>query len=80
MKKFHEPIADFIGTGYGSRLQRIDSDVMEDILLTLADRGIPAIGIHDSVRVPESHLKELEQVMRNSSEKIIGIPLDVSLK
>jgi hypothetical protein len=41
-------IASHFGTGIGLRLQRVDSDIAEQVMLHFADQGIPCLGVHDS--------------------------------
>ncbi|MTD99062.1 hypothetical protein GIY56_02035 [Paracoccus sp. YIM 132242] len=57
-------LQDAFGSGTGRRLQRIDSDLMEAILLHFADQGIPALPIHDSVIIQEDRRDELLDVMQ----------------
>jgi hypothetical protein len=45
---FHEPIAHHFYTGVGLRLQRLDSDIAEKILLHFAQSGIAILPLHDS--------------------------------
>ena len=54
----HEPIKHRFNTGYGLELQRIDSDVMEQVLSTFVTRKKPIIPVHDSalVRVADEEL------------------------
>lgn len=57
-KELHHQIEDSFSTGIGLDLQYEDSCMMMDILEELMNQGIPAISVHDSVMVGESH-KEL---------------------
>ena len=45
---FHEPIAHHFYTGVGLRLQRLDSDIAEKVLLHFAQSGIAILPLHDS--------------------------------
>lgn len=61
--EFHTPIADSFCTDAGVSLMFIDSELMRGILTELMDKGIPALPVHDSLRVPAVHAVEVEAVM-----------------
>jgi hypothetical protein len=65
-------IAHHFGTGAGLRLQRIDSEIAEAIMLHFADRDVPCLGVHDSFIVGQQHAAELEAVMRRAYRDRIG--------
>jgi hypothetical protein len=65
-------IAHHFGTGAGLRLQRVDSDTAEAVMLHFADGGIPCLGVHDSFIVAERHAEELASVMRDAYLSRIG--------
>lgn len=48
VRKRHHAISDCLGSGAGVRLQRIDSDIAEDVLLAMLDQNITCLPIHDS--------------------------------
>jgi hypothetical protein len=62
-KQKHEAISKYFGSGYGVELQFIDSQIAEEILLALAEKGIVALPIHDSFIVQKEHKKALEDIM-----------------
>ncbi|AMK12464.1 hypothetical protein [Pseudodesulfovibrio indicus] len=80
LKNYHLPIAEHIASGAGSRLQRIDSDMAETIMLDLMEQDILAIPIHDSFIVQNIHECELSTAMRESSIRHAGIPIRTELK
>lgn len=80
MEKYHAPIKQSFGTGDGTRLQRIDSDIAEIVLLKLAEMNIPAIPVHDSFCVQERHEETLRKTMQEASEAVVGITLAVDKK
>ncbi|WP_193366914.1 hypothetical protein [Pelagibius marinus] len=71
-------IAHAFGSGAGRRLQRIDSDIAEKVLLHFASKDIPCFPIHDSF-VMHYGYSELEDVMKQAFEDTIGQPINVKL-
>jgi hypothetical protein len=65
-------IAGHFGTGIGLRLQRVDSDIAERVMLHFADQGIPCLGVHDSFIVARKHSAGLEATMRDVYRNRIG--------
>ncbi len=72
IKKVHEPIAHQFSTDRGIELMRSDSEIMNNILMKLMEEGIPGLGVHDSVIVPQRHEQRLRQVMMEEYKKIMG--------
>ncbi len=78
----HAPIADYFGSGIGLKLQRIDSDIAEDVMMHFVDRDILVLPVHDSFLIDARHeaaLREkmIEACMKNIGEEI-GIKADPS--
>ncbi len=67
--EFHGDIKEFMHTGIGLKLQKIDSMIMEDILINLMRKDIPALPIHDSVIVEKRFEDELRQEMISCYKK-----------
>ena len=61
--EYHKAIAKHVSNSEGIRLQRVDSDVMNDILVELAKQNIPGLPYHDSVLVKRSNFQELNYLM-----------------
>ena len=57
----HEVIKKYFCTGYGVKLQFLDSKIAEKIMLTLGEQGIGCLCIHDSFIVAE----DFQQILRN---------------
>ncbi|MCP1169219.1 hypothetical protein [Limimaricola litoreus] len=74
----HEPIARHFYSGVGKRLQRTDSDVAEQVMLDLAENGIPILPIHDSFLVHEGHRDLLHERMRAALVAVCNV--DAQLK
>lgn len=75
----HKPIAEFFGSGEGIRLQRLDSDIAEDVMIRMMDRGIPVLPIHDSFIVAEGYADELSATMLDAYQQRTG-GMTISLK
>lgn len=69
---FHEPIAQHFYTGVGLRLQRMDSDIAEKVLLHFANKGIAILPLHDSFLMHHGYETWLEPVMRSAFEEVVG--------
>ena len=61
--KFHKPIAKYIGSDIGIELQRIDSDIMNNVLVELADNKIIGLPIHDSIVVETKFIDIAKEIM-----------------
>jgi hypothetical protein len=66
----HSALDEFFCSGYGTKLQRIDSDIAEQVMLELVQKVIAVLPIHDSFIVRHDHRHALEQAMQNA---VIGI-------
>jgi hypothetical protein len=62
----HDRIDDVFGSGIGKALQRSDSDIAFDVIITLMDDGILCLAIHDSFIVAKEHKAKLYQQMITS--------------
>lgn len=56
-------IREDIGSDVGVRLMNIDAGMTHRVMKACANAGIPALPIHDSVRVPESRETEVTAIM-----------------
>ena len=72
LKEKHHPIKEYFGSGIGRQLQRIDSDIAENIMLRLLDQDIPCLPIHDSFIVAQKHKQALRQAMIEEAKAITG--------
>lgn len=76
----HPQISKYFRSGYGIKLQFIDSLIAEEILKHFTRQGKPCLCIHDSFIVEENNREELAEVMRNSYKKHLGFPGKVEIK
>lgn len=63
LQKHHPAIAPLFFTGIGHLLQFTESNILIDIMLTLIERGLIALPVHDCIVVPESSLDAAHAVM-----------------
>ena len=69
---FHQPIKHHFYTGVGLRLQRLDSDVAEKVMLHFAQSYIAILPLHDSFLMHDGHENSLKKVMRDAFENVIS--------
>ena len=78
----HERISKFFHSGIGIKLQRIDADIAEEIMLTMMKRDVLVLPVHDSFIVQTSYWRALRNVMRAAYEqrmkRDIGVKIDLS--
>lgn len=65
----HKPIAHHFYTGAGRSLQRLDSDIAEEVMLTMIDRGATILPVHDSFLVRAGWDVDLQEVMTATFER-----------
>ena len=71
----HEPIKKYFFTGYGLKLQKVDSDLAEQVLLEMHDKGKVILPIHDSFVCRFRDLGDLIECMNNASISQLGFRL-----
>jgi hypothetical protein len=72
VKARHRPIAKFLGTGYGLRLQNKDAQIANRIMLRFLDMGYVCLPVHDSFIVHHALQDELNTIMRDEFHKEVG--------
>ena len=80
LRSFHAPIACFLGSGEGIRLQFEDSELMADILDACVDENLPALPIHDSLVVPAARAVQAERIMQTCYQRRFGLPIRIERK
>ena len=71
LKRRHPKIAKYFATGEGIKLQYIDSQIAEKVMLRLAKDNIVALPMHDSFIVRMSHIKRLKQEMIKAYKEVL---------
>ena len=80
IRQRHAPVADYLPSLIGHRVQKIESDAMVGILLSLTDKGIVALPVHDGVIVRQDHADTAKAVMVERFEAIAGVTAPVRMK
>ncbi|NPD20779.1 hypothetical protein [Alterinioella nitratireducens] len=65
--------ADHFGTGFGLRLQRMDSDLAETVMLRFAGMGYACLPVHDSFIVHHDMRDVLEDTMKAVFKDMFGV-------
>jgi hypothetical protein len=68
----HKPIAKYLFSDIGLKLQKEDSDIMNSILMRLMDRGILGLSVYDSVIVADQYRDILYETMIEEYEAAMG--------
>jgi len=63
IKADHPAIWKYMGQGMGTHLQYLDSCIAEHVLISLAEKGITALPVHDSFIVQQRHKSILKETM-----------------
>ena len=75
LQSHHEPIKKYFFTGYGLKLQKIDSDLAEQVLLEMHEKGKVILPIHDSFVCRLRDLGDLIKCMNKASTSQLGFKL-----
>lgn len=67
--RHNKKIQDYFFTGYGIKLQKIDSDIAQAIIMHFARKGVLVLVIHDSFVIDEKYKQELKKKMKEFYEE-----------
>ncbi|SEL96637.1 hypothetical protein SAMN05444413_1302 [Roseivivax marinus] len=70
--EFHKPISEHFYSGVGLKLQRIDSDIAEAVILDFIDSGDVILPIHDSFLVHHGWEGRLREKMAEAFGSLVG--------
>ena len=79
LKDTHPEIYQEIQSDIGLRLQKLDSDIAEDVLLQLTSLSIPCLPVHDSFIVTASNELLLIDLLKNTFRKYLGVDIKVDV-
>jgi hypothetical protein len=80
VRAHHEPISRYFHSDFGMLSQCIESSVLVRCLLTLMDRGIVALPVHDCLVVPKSAIEATKQVMLDCFREVTEAEAEVDVK
>lgn len=72
-------IEEYFRTGYGIRLQFLDSQIAEQVMLDLMLRRIPVLPVHDSFIVRTANRGNLIESMVNIYQRLVGATPNTSI-
>lgn len=73
-KDKHRALSKYFCSGYGVKLQFVDSQIAEEVLLMLAEKDIVALPVHDSFIVQRIHRNELVEAMNEAVSRRFKVP------
>jgi len=76
----HGPIRDLFDNDTGLKLQRLDSDICEAVLMEFYEKDIPVLSVHDSFIVGKDYESELLQAMESAFVNKFNKKCDISKK
>jgi hypothetical protein len=76
----HAPIAHRFNSGYGLRLQYLDSVIANEVMQRLLAKNIAVLPVHDSFIVDFRYGAELQNTMLTVYEEIYGSPVQMKRK
>ncbi|MGE5565882.1 MAG: hypothetical protein ACM3YN_06995 [Parcubacteria group bacterium] len=71
------PVAKYLGTSYGLRLQKRDSDLAIRVLERCLDASVIVFPIHDSFIAKKADEELLYSVMKSEADSFLGVSLDI---
>lgn len=80
IRQRHPRIAHRFGGGIGMQIMRLESDILVDVLLTLKDREIVALPVHDAVLVNANYEEEAKMVMIDVFREHTGLMPEVTIE
>ena len=78
--KSHSNIAQHFYTGAGLRLQKVDSQIAEKVMLHFAKRRLPILPLHDSFLMHHGFKEELPNAMRKAFQEMGLGEVDIDQK
>lgn len=78
--KAHSAIAHRIESGYGLRLQYLDSQLAIKVMLRLIEKNVTVLPVHDSFIVDIQHAADLKQTMLDVYEEQFGKSISMKSK
>ena len=80
IKRVHSPIAKYIHSNMSHALMFIESNIMEDILMEMAYRGILGLPLHDSIITQRGNEDLIKEILRRTYKKHTGFEITTTFK
>jgi hypothetical protein len=80
IQEMHAPIAQLFGTGFGHYGMFMESSILVETMLRLAVQGIPALDVHESIIVAESHAAVAKAIFASTFEAHMGLAARINEK
>ena len=74
-----EAVSDQFSSGAGLKLQRLDSDIAQAVMLEANILNVPMLPIHDSFIVRPSDYPDLVRAMESTMLKTVGIKIPIKI-
>ena len=78
MYEYHSTISKYFGSGFGVKLQYLDSEIAEAVMLRMLPE--PCLPVHDSFIVRVGQTSKLKQVMDEEFEAATGVKAGIKIK
>jgi len=72
LRNYHPDFENALFSGIGTKLQRVDSDIAEKVLVSCTGANIPVICVHDSFIVQRQHRDTLRGFMEDAWVAVLG--------
>lgn len=72
IKERHQPIAEFLASGEGIKLQKEDSDIAIEIIKQHTKMNVPILSVHDSFIVPRYFEPFTRDIMNQAYAKLVA--------
>ena len=79
-EKKHEPIKKYFCTGIGIKLQYLDSQIAEEVMLHFSKAGFAILPLHDSFIIHHGCEEALNESMNKAFFSMFGVECQVDLK
>ena len=71
-KMRHPAFADAVCSGLGSRLQLLDSQLVENVIRVATEAGVPVLPVHDEFVFPSDRQSFMEILIQRSFQHTFG--------
>ena len=80
IKQSNPVLVPYFGTDAGIHLMKLDSDIINSILKSFIEKGLPVLAVHDSCVVRERDYFTCVQTMKNAYEEVMGTSINCRLE